>query len=433
MADRDRDRSRDSSAPSEGLRGQARSLLVQVSARASRFEPPSPAALAAEARASAERAARFEPPPLGARLQRFGYGLALPFALARATLRDPAARRRYLRVVGAQLGVTLGIGALITLMSSEVARALHPADHPNFHVKIAAAAGVWSVLYATISGVEWAVIAVSRDYHSAVARDAEVLTGLVPEDDAKAPRLRIDFKWLRKRFRDKIRGTFVFASLVPFLGMVSWIPAVGPYLSALLLTLWGVYWSGVFAAAKTSHGWKDEARAPDPIFLRSWDRVTDGLPGAVRWAPLTYGRIVRRSTRSLFAPASRLEARPWELTGLSLARTLRHIPGLYLTMRPFYGVAAAHVLVAHDRAAAAEARVVEAELAAQEREALVAQVRIAELAARVRISTIDASADDQRGSGAGSVASAGAAATATAGVGELVDDFSVAKSSVKSG
>ena len=422
----DRGRKRDSSAPSQGLREQARSLLVQASARASRFEPPTPAALAAEARASVARAARFEPPPLGARLQRFGYGLALPFALARATLKDPAARRRYLRVVGVQLAVTIGIGVLLTLLSSEASRAFHPADHPNIHVKIAAAAGLWSVLYATISGVEWAVIAVSRDYHAAVARDAEILTGLVPEDDAKSPSLRIDFKWLRKRFRDKLRGTFVFASLVPFLGMVSWITVVGPYLSGLLLTMWGVYWSGVFAAAKTSHAWKDEASAPDPIFFRSWDRVTDVLPGAVRWAPLTYGRIVRRSTKSLFAPASRLEARPWELSGLSLARTLRHIPGLYLTMRPFYGVAAAHVLIAHDRAVAAE-------LAEQDRAAVDAQVRIAELAARVRISTIDASADDQRGSGAGSVVSAGATATATAGDGELVDEFSVAKSSVKSG
>ena len=430
MADRGRDRG--SSAPGEGLREQARALFVRVSTRASRFDPPTSAELAAEARASAARAARFEPPPLGARLQRFGYGLSLPFALARATLKDPAARRRYLRVVGVQLGITLGIGVLITLMSSEAARAFQPADHPNIHLKIATAAGVWSVLYATISGVEWAVIAVSRDYHAAIARDVEILTGLVP-DDEKAPRLRIDFTWLRKRFRDKLRGTFVFASLVPFLGMVSWIPVIGPALSGLLLTAWGVYWSGVFAAAKTSHGWKDEARAPDPIFLRSWDRVTDVLPGAVRWAPLTYGRIVRRSTKSLFAPASRLEARPWELTGLSLARTLRHIPGLYLTMRPFYGVAAAHVLVAHDRAVDAEARVVEAELAAQEREAAATQARVAATAAGVRIATLDASADDQRGSGAGSVASAGATATATAGDDELVDDFSVAKSSVNPG
>ncbi|MEP7125940.1 MAG: hypothetical protein ABJE95_33720 [Byssovorax sp.] len=404
---------RDSSAPSKGLREQARSLLVQVSSSASRFDPPTPAALAAEARASAARAARFEPPPLGARLQRFGYGLALPFALARATLRDPRARRRYLRVVGVQLGITVGLGVLLTLLSSEAAHAFHPEDHPNVHIKIAAAAGLGSVLYATISGVEWAVIALSRDYHAAVARDAAMLTGLAPEDDEREPRVRVDFRWLRKRVRDRIRGAFVFASLLPFLGMVSWIPVIGPYLSGLLLTLWGVYWSGVFAAAKTSHGWRDEATAPDPVFLRSWDRVTRVLPGAVRWAPHTYGSILRRSTRSLFAPASRLEARPWELSGLSLARTLRHIPGLYLTMRPFFPVAAAHVLVAHDRAALAATRAAEAELAAQ-----------------ARISTIDG---DQRGSGAGNTASAGATAAATAGDGELVDDFSVAKSSVKSG
>ena len=358
---------RDSGAPGDGLRGQARSLLVQVSARASQFEPPTPAALAAEARASAARAARFEPPPLGARLQRFGYGLSLPFALARATLKDPAARRRYLRVVGVQLGLTLGIGVVLTLLSAEAASLFNPDDHPDVHIQVAAAAGLWSVLYATISGVEWAVIALSRDYHDRVARDASLLTGLEPEDAEKTPRVRVDPKWMWKRLRDKVRGAFVFASVVPFLGMVSWIPVIGAYLSAVLLTLWSVYWSGVFAASRTVHGWRDEERAPDPIFLRKWDHVTSTLPGAVRWAPLTYGRILRRSTKSLFAPASRLEARPWELTGLSLARTLRHVPGLYLAMRPFYGVAAAHVIVAHDRAAAAEARVEEEQLAARVR------------------------------------------------------------------
>jgi hypothetical protein len=334
----------------------ARSLLVHVSARVARvarFEPPTAAALVAEARAAATRAARFELPPLGARLQRFLYGLALPFALALATLEDPAARRRYLRVVGPQLGLTLGLGVLLTLLSVEVSRALRCEYHPTVHTKITAA-GLGSVLYATISGVEWAGIAVSRDYYAAVARDAALLTGLAREDDEKAPRLRIDFKWLRKRVRDRIRGTLVFASMLPFLGIVSWIPAIGPYLSGVLLTLWGVYWSGVFAAAKTSHGWKNEGTAPDPIFLRNSARMTDLLPSAVRWAPRIYERIVRRSTQSLFAPASRLEARPWEFTGLSLARTLRHVPGLYLLMRPFYGVAAAHVLVAHDRVVVAD-------------------------------------------------------------------------------
>lgn len=351
---------RSSGAPRGELRGKARSLLEQ----AARFEPPTPAALAAEARASAGRAARFEPPPRDARLQRFGYGLALPFALARATLRDPAARRRYLRVASVQVALTLGLGVLITLLWSDLADDLREA-HPNVHVRFVAAAGLLSALYATISGVEWAAIALSRDYHDGVSRDASLLTGLDPEEEEKRPRVRVDFQWMRKRVRDKVRGALVFASVVPFLGVVSWIAGVGPYLSAALLTLWGVYWAGVFAASRTIHGWKDEARAPDPIFLRGLDRATRALPGAVSWAPATYGRVVRWSTRSLFAPAARLEALPWELTGLALARVLRHVPGLYAALRPFYSVAAAHMIVAHDRAAAAEA----AQRIALEREA----------------------------------------------------------------
>jgi hypothetical protein len=346
---------RNSRAPNGGLRDQARSLFEEASQRASRFEPPTPADLAAEARAATAQAARFELPPRGARLQRFGYGLALPFVLARATLKDPAARRRYLRVVGVQLALTLGVGLLCTWFTHEITEAFPPDEDSSVHTRLAAAAGLWSALYATISAVEWAVIALSRDYHDGVSRDASLLTGLTPEESDKKPRVRLDLAWIWKRLRDKARGFFVFASVVPFLGLVSAIAVIGPYLSAALLTLWSVYWSGVFAASRTIHGWKDEDRAPDPIYLRGWDRLTGRFPGALRWAPQTYGRLVRRSTRSLFAPASRLEARPWELTGLSLARTLRHVPGLYVALRPFYSVAAAHVIVAHDRAIEAEA------------------------------------------------------------------------------
>jgi hypothetical protein len=179
-----------------------------------------------------------------------------------------------------------------------------------------------------------------------------------------------------KRVRDKARGFLVFASVLPLFWLIAKIVVIGPYLSAALLMLWSVYWSGVFAASRTVHGWKDEDRAPDPVYLRGWERFTSWLPHALHWAPRTYGRIVRRSTRSLFAPASRLEARPWELTGLSLARTLRHVPGLYAALRPFYSVAAAHVIVAHDRAAEAEAREEEA-LAARKHEAA-ARSRIAD-------------------------------------------------------
>ncbi|MFS8069049.1 MAG: hypothetical protein ACMG6S_22040 [Byssovorax sp.] len=358
----------DSGAPKAGLRNQARSLFEEASARVARFEPPAPAELAAAARASAARAARFELPARGDRLQRFGYGLALPFALARATLKDPAARRRYLRVIGVQLALTLGFGVFISLSSSEITDEFFQYSSST-HFETAAAVGLLSALYATISGVEWVVIALSRDFHDGVSRDASLLTGLTPEEDDRKPRVRIDLKWMWKRLRDKARGAFVFAAALPLLWLIATIAVIGPYLSAALLTLWSIYWSGVFAASRTVHGWKDEDRAPDPIFLRSWDRLTGRFPSTLRWAPKTYGRLVRRTTRSLFAPASRLEARPWELTGLSLARTLRHVPGFYLALRPFFSVAAAHVIVAHDRAMEAEAREVEAQVAALEGEA----------------------------------------------------------------
>jgi hypothetical protein len=300
---------------------------------------------------SAVQAAHLDPPARGSALRRFGYGLALPLALLRALLRDPAARRRYLRTVGLQAAITLVAGVFFALASRDGAD-LIPGEGQR--VVVARALAFWSSLYATLCAVEWGVIALSRDHHGAIARDLSLLTGVPPEDDDTPPRVRLDLKWIFRQLRNKVRGFLVFASVLPLAAVLARIPDVGPAMSWVVLGSWTIYWYGVFAAAKTAYGWTDESSAPDPFFLRVWNESTAPLPSFLAWMPRTYARIWGWAVRPLAPPARRFEESPYELSGLALARLLRHVPILYAMLRPIFTVAAAHILVARERERAAE-------------------------------------------------------------------------------
>lgn len=302
------------------------------------------------------RAARLDPPPEQARIQRFGYGLALPAAIARAMLADRALLRRYLWVIGLQFFVTVGVAIGVMLLSlPDAERTLVEGEHAHFVINFGAQAAFWSSLYATLCGVEWVVLALSRDYQSALARDLCLITGIPPEDDEIRPKIRLNFKWMWRKIKARARGFLVFASALPLFSVIAQFGLPGRALSAVLLAVWSIYWAGVFATAKTAHGWTNENSAPDPIYIRSCEQTSLRLPRVIGWIPTTYGRIWRRFTRSMFAPASRFEASPYELTGLALARVLRYVPGIYLLVRPLYGVAAAHVVLAEERRRAAAA------------------------------------------------------------------------------
>jgi hypothetical protein len=319
-----------------------------------------------EARESAARirAARLDPPPESARLQRFGHGLALPAAFARAVLADPALRGRYLRVVSVQFAITVGVGLYLVLRWG-------PSGDLE-DLTLASQAAFWSALYATLCVVEWVVIALSRDYHSALARDISLLTGVPPEDEAIRPSIGLDFKWMFRKLKGRMRGYLAIASAAPLFSIIALFGPVGSVVSAVLFAAWSVYWHGVFTTAKTARSWTNEDSAPEPFYLRTWNQAERNLPRVIRWIPATYGKIWHRLTRSLFAPASRFEASPYELTGLAAARVVQYLPGIYLLVRPIFGVAAAHLLLLEEqRRAAAPGEATGA--------------RIAELAVPVRI------------------------------------------------
>jgi hypothetical protein len=284
------------------------------------------------------RLARLDPPPHDARLQRFGYGLALPAALARIILADEALRRRYLQVVGVQFAVIFAVG-LVVLRTSYWTVPLTFADQAAF----------WSSLYAILCVVEWVVFALSRDYHAALARDLCLLAGIPPEDAELTPAIRLDVRWVWRKLKARTRGALVFASVIPLASLFSQVGLPGRAAAAVLVAAWSVYWAGVFVTAKTAHGWTNEATAPQPFYLRTWNQASRPLPWVIRWIPATYGKIWAWLTHSLFAPASRFEASPYELTGLALARVVRYVPGVYLLFKPLFGVSAAHILLLQEQ------------------------------------------------------------------------------------
>lgn len=327
-----------------------------------------------EARHGSSAARGFTPPPIEARLRRIAYGAVLPIAVGRALLRDPSARRRYLRVATLQAIViwTLAMGFTIgTVVLVRAAEGEHQAGglrlvsdgQVRFFVTLA------SALYA----IEWIVVALSRDYHDDIGRTASTMTGVPPEGEPLAPRVRVNLAWTWRRVKRYLRGLKVFACGMVLIGLVQLLPLIGTPLYATLTALWGFHWLAIFNLAKTDLAWRPEAAIANerdayekslvtagavppsrysPWFLRLWDAATSRVPGVRWWLPRWYGRVWRRFTFSTFPACLTAEQVPYETAGLGVARVLLGgIPGIYMFLRPLIPVAAAHAILAPERRA----------------------------------------------------------------------------------
>lgn len=208
----------------------------------------------------------------------------------------------------------------------------------------------WAALFATMQIVQWIVIALSRDYHDAISRDASLLSSIEPEDEPLRPRVRVDLTWMGKKFSRRVRAIIVFGVGVPvfylFTGPLGlsetlWLPA---------FLLWTAYWLAVFTTSKTALSWQDESgRAP--WFLRAWTWLTTKMPG-FRWGLLrAYGRFWANRTRSVFSPAVEFEKQPWAFMGLAVIRALAILPVAKCFLRPLIPVAAAHLVRAQQASA----------------------------------------------------------------------------------
>lgn len=219
-------------------------------------------------------------------------------------------------------------------------------------------------LYGTLVAVGWCVIALSRDYHDAISREASLRLGLPPEDPPLVPRVRLNLPWVKTRLKRRLRGFLLFTLGVPPLWALSFfvvLPLDGidyfwdvfdmgsviSRLYGLLAAAWGAYWLIVFTGAKTALAWADEHVAPEPWFLRLWGAFTRRMPAVIAWLPSGYGRAWTSMSRQIFAPAICFERAPYEFSGLAALRLLGSVPGLYPFVRPLVPVAAALLASRH--------------------------------------------------------------------------------------
>ncbi|HEU4532534.1 MAG TPA: hypothetical protein VFS00_00405, partial [Polyangiaceae bacterium] len=70
-------------------------------------------------------------------------------------------------------------------------------------------------IYGIFVAAGWCVVALSRDYHDAIGREASLRLGLPPEDPPVSPRVRLNVPWVKTRVKRRIRGFLLFTLGVP--------------------------------------------------------------------------------------------------------------------------------------------------------------------------------------------------------------------------
>ena len=340
------------------------------------------------------------------RLRQFVHGLCLPFHLGRALFEDRAARRSYLKACGLQALTVLGLALLFTGSGKEMVEGVERVEALGERVQHEAAearelaklektlelAGLatqgrvedearvrasveearrlaekarqlrrvtreaakkerravkqvvyWAALFSALQVAQWIVIAMSRDYHTAVSRELSLRVGLVPEDEALTPRVRLNLPWLRTKLGRRWRGMLMFALGMPPLWVIKLVVPGGKYLFPVLVAAWGAWWFVVFTAGKTARAWA-EPEAREPWYLRGWNGLTSRF-ALFRWALLgVYGSLLTTFTRPVFSPAATVERQPWTLSGLAVVRALALLPPLKCFLRPLVSVSAMYLL-----------------------------------------------------------------------------------------
>ncbi|PTL85289.1 hypothetical protein DAT35_00765 [Vitiosangium sp. GDMCC 1.1324] len=211
----------------------------------------------------------------------------------------------------------------------------------------------WATFLSSLHLAQWIVIALSRDYHTALAREASLLSGIPPEDEAFSPRVRLNMQWLRNKMKRRWRALLVFAVATPLLWLVK-LPLIwgGDSVFTALLSVWGTWWFVVFTAGKSSLAW-NEPTPREPWFLRGWRWATSHLV-PLRGPMGTYGSVWTAVTRPVFSPIASVERQPWSFSGLAVTRAFAALPVVKCFLRPVIPVAASHLLLA-DAAGSVEA------------------------------------------------------------------------------
>ncbi|MFP2899903.1 hypothetical protein [Corallococcus sp. 4LFB] len=197
----------------------------------------------------------------------------------------------------------------------------------------------WALFFGSLSAVQWLIVALSRDYHTAISREASLATGVPPEDPDITPRVRLNVPWMRAKLQRRWRAFLLFLMGVPALLLLCvplyWVPNS----FTLVSSLWGFWWLLVFTAAKSDRAWMAPVTRP-PWFVRIWSALPVLQGGLLR------GYVSRLAHRAegVAAPIATVERQPWVFAGLAFTRFVGSIPPLRCFTRPFIPVASSHLV-----------------------------------------------------------------------------------------
>jgi hypothetical protein len=193
-----------------------------------------------------------------------------------------------------------------------------------------------SALYGALAIIESVLLAFTRDHQHQIARQLCIETGGTPEHDEARPRVRVEWKWIRKKMRRKFRGTLILLSVWVPVTLLAAVPGIGRWLSPAAAALWGFYWLGVFTLGSTHLTWTNEA-PEQPAFIRLCQAVRP-VP-LVGWLVGIYGRLWARLVRDVRPACLTYERASLEGAGLALARIVTGLPVINGFVRPVVPVA----------------------------------------------------------------------------------------------
>ncbi|MHA7632613.1 hypothetical protein [Corallococcus sp. M7] len=197
----------------------------------------------------------------------------------------------------------------------------------------------WALFFGSLSAVQWIVVALSRDYHTVISREASLATGVPPEDPEITPHVRLNVPWLRSKLQRRWRAFLLFVMGIPAILLLCiplcWFPKSFTILSGI----WGFWWLLVFTAAKSDRAWMAPVTRP-PWFVRVWST----LPVLHGWPLRNYVARLAHRAEGVAAPIAAVERQPWVFAGLAFTRFVGSLPPFRCFTRPFIPVASAHLL-----------------------------------------------------------------------------------------
>jgi hypothetical protein len=201
-----------------------------------------------------------------------------------------------------------------------------------------------ALVFSALVAGQWVTMALSREYQEPIARDLCAVADIEPEDPERTPRVRLDFKWLRKKGLQRARGLLPgFLVFTPVL-LVTKVLGVDDYVMPPLMFSWTAYWWCAFTAGRSARAWRDADAGVPPLPVRWWLERTHRTPGFRWFLPRWAGTFALWATRRDAAPAVALERAPWAFVGLGLARLVTSPPILRLVFRAPVDMAVAELL-----------------------------------------------------------------------------------------